>query len=167
MTNNDYVLRQIVLGAGVSSGYPLGSNLLRIINDICQIESPIKIENSDEFLSMVKVFAENLKKSCATSIDFYTTRIADKKMQIVAKSLIGAVLKQYKTDLKNTWYGDLLPLFFPEDVVFKKPEEKLKRISELAKEVRIVTFNYDIYKSFNDFVLSTSQIYGLTNLHFG
>ena len=116
---------------------------------------------------MVKVFAENLKKSCATSIDFYTTRIADKKMQIVAKSLIGAVLKQYKTDLKNTWYGDLLPLFFPEDVVFKKPEEKLKRISELAKEVRIVTFNYDIYKSFNDFVLSTSQIYGLTNLHFG
>ncbi|NBX52939.1 MAG: hypothetical protein EBT63_04745 [Proteobacteria bacterium] len=175
MTNNDYVLRQIVLGAGASSGYPLGSDLLRIIDDICQIASPIKIENSneefiknpDEFLSMAWVFAKNLKKSCATSIDFYTTRIADKKMQIVAKSLIGAILNQYKTDLSSSWYGNLLPLFFPADVSFKRPEEKLEMIIELAKEVRIVTFNYDIYKSFNDFVLSTSQIYGLTNLHFG
>ena len=67
-----------------------------------------------------------MKKSCATSIDFYTTRIADKEMQIVAKSLIGGVLNQYKADLSSSWYGDLLPLFFPEDIGFKKPEEKLE-----------------------------------------
>jgi hypothetical protein len=164
MTNNDKVLRQIVLGAGASSGYPLGSDLLRIIAGISKFFNPtipaefitklksIKFENhekelitdAEDFLIKVKNFAENLKKSCATSIDFYTTRIADKKMQIVAKSLIGAVLKQYKTDLKNTWYGDLLPLFFPEDVVFKKPEEKLEMIIGLSKKIRIITFNYDL-----------------------
>ena len=164
MTNNDKVLRQIVLGAGASSGYPLGSNLLGIIAGISKFFNPtipaefitklksIKFENhekelitdAEDFLIKVKNFAENLKKSCATSIDFYTTRIADKKMQIVAKSLIGAVLKQYKTDLKNTWYGDLLPLFSPEDVVFKKPEEKLEMIIKLTTEIRIVTFNYDL-----------------------
>jgi len=65
-------------------------------------------------------------------------------MQIVAKSLIGGVLNQYKTDLNSSWYGDLLPLFFPEDVGFKKPEEKLEMIIELTKKIRIVTFNYDL-----------------------
>ena len=35
MSNNDsQVLRQIVLGAGASSGYPLGSDLLGIIKGI-------------------------------------------------------------------------------------------------------------------------------------
>ena len=165
MSNNDsQVLRQIVLGAGASSGYPLGSDLLRIIAEISKFFNStiptelitklksIKLENhekelitdAEDFLIKVKNFAENLKKSCATSIDFFTTRIADKKMQIIAKSLIGAVLKQYKTDLNDTWYGDLLPLFFPEDVVFKKPEEKLEMIIELSKKIRIITFNYDL-----------------------
>jgi hypothetical protein len=102
------------------------------------------ITDAEDFLIKVKNFAENLKKSCATSIDFYTTRIADKKMQIVAKSLIGGVLNQYKTDLNSSWYGDLLPLFFPEDIGFKKPEEKLEMIIELTKKIRIVTFNYDL-----------------------
>ena len=167
MSNNDsQVLRQIVLGAGASSGYPLGSDLLGIIAHILTFinknfveyqvsENFLPLSKSEnvvnegtkdlkDFLINVKNFAENLKKSCATSIDFYTTRIADKKMQIIAKSLIGAVLKQYKTDLKDTWYGDLLPLFFPEDVGFKKPEEKLEMIIELTKKIRIVTFNYDL-----------------------
>jgi hypothetical protein len=165
MSNNDsQVLRQIVLGAGASSGYPLGSDLLGIIKGIsnffnsnilteliAQLKS-INLKNNEkelitdavDFLINVKNFAENLKKSCATSIDFYTTRIADKKMQIVAKSLIGAVLKQYKTDLNSSWYGNLLPLFFPEDIGFKKPEEKLEMIIELTKKIRIVTFNYDL-----------------------
>jgi hypothetical protein len=102
------------------------------------------ITDAEDFLIKVKNFAENLKKSCATSIDFYTTRIANKEMQIVAKSLIGAILKQYKTDLNSSWYGDLLPLFFPEDIGLKKPEEKLEMIIELTKKIRIVTFNYDL-----------------------
>jgi hypothetical protein len=165
MSNNDsQVLRQIVLGAGASSGYPLGSDLLEIIKGISNFFNSnilteliaklksINLENNEkelitdaeDFLINVKNFAENLKKSCATSIDFYTTRIADKKMQIVAKSLIGAVLKQYKTDLNSSWYGNLLPLFFPEDIGFKKPEEKLEMIIELTKKIRIVTFNYDL-----------------------
>jgi hypothetical protein len=167
MSNNDsQVLRQIVLGAGASSGYPLGSDLLGIIAHILTFinknfveyqvsENFLPLSKSEnvvnegtkdlkDFLINVKNFAENLKKSCATSIDFFTTRIADKKMQIIAKSLIGGVLKQYKTDLNDTWYGDLLPLFFPEDVGFKKPEEKLEMIIELTKKIRIVTFNYDL-----------------------
>lgn len=167
MSNNDSkVLRQIVLGAGASSGYPLGSDLLDIIAHILTFinknfveyqvsENFLPLSKSEnvvnegtkdlkDFLINVKNFAENLKKSCATSIDFFTTRIADKKMQIIAKSLIGGVLKQYKTDLNDTWYGDLLPLFFPADVGFKKPEEKLEMIIELSKKIRIVTFNYDL-----------------------
>jgi len=100
MSNNDsQVLRQIVLGAGASSGYPLGSDLLGIIAGISKFLNytiltelitkfnSIKLENhkkelitdAEDFLIKVKNFAENLKKSCATSIDFYTTRIADKK----------------------------------------------------------------------------------------
>ena len=170
MTNNDKVLRQIVLGAGASSGYPLGSDLLGIIADLstwinnekefkiyllrqlihahefAKLENGVNTATKDLKLFLFKVqdFAENLKKSCATSIDFFTTRIADEKMQIIAKSLIGGVLKQYKTDLKDTWYGNLLPLFFPADVGFKKPEEKLEMIIKLTKEIRIVTFNYDL-----------------------
>jgi hypothetical protein len=65
-------------------------------------------------------------------------------MQIIAKSLIGAVLKQYKTDLSPSWYGNLLPLFFPADISSKRTEEKLKMIIELTKKIRIVTFNYDL-----------------------
>ena len=167
MSNNDsQVLRQIVLGAGASSGYPLGSDLLGIIAHILTFinknfveyqvsENFLPLSKSEnvvnegtkdlkDFLINVKNFAENLKKSCATSIDFFTTRIADKKMQIIAKSLIGGVLKQYKTDLSSSWYGNLLPLFFPADVGFKKPEEKLEMIIELSKKIRIVTFNYDL-----------------------
>ena len=38
MSNNDsQVLRQIVLGAGASSGYPLGSELLGIIKKRYQV----------------------------------------------------------------------------------------------------------------------------------
>jgi len=167
MTNNQ-VLRQIVLGAGASAGYPLGNDLLKLIagdnqnsllgkitNYNLQLPQSLKpidtknskiecIKDASYFIEKIKNFAENLNKSCATSIDFYTTRIADQKMQIVAKSLIGAILNQFKTDLESSWYGNLLPLYFPEDIISKTANEKLQRIIELSKNIRIVTFNYDL-----------------------
>ena len=81
MSNNDsQVLRQIVLGAGASSGYPLGSDLLWIIKGISNFFNSnilteliaklksINLENNEKelitdaevFLINVKNFAENL-----------------------------------------------------------------------------------------------------------
>jgi hypothetical protein len=98
-------------------GHQVSENLL----PLSKSGNEVNIGSTDlkDFLIKVKNFAENLKKSCATSIDFYTTRIADKEMQIVAKSLIGAVLKQYKTDLNSSWYGVYYHYFSPKILVLK------------------------------------------------
>jgi len=162
---SDILERQIILGAGASDGFPTGSELLKKIKKIgnCvkrnfEIKNPVmygdgkaftKKElmehvNDEDFLKNVAELAHNLKVSCATSIDFYTSRIADPKKQKVAEALIGAIIGSYQLQKEETWYGYLLPLFFPANIGELSSDEKKVKIEEKVKEIRIVTFNYDL-----------------------
>lgn len=174
MTKNSFVERQIVLGAGASSGgYPLGDKLIEKIKEISgcvedcfKSPNPIIFYHGDNFVTkiaftkkeLLKVVGDgsekffqylvdlrsDLKRSCATSIDFYTSRICQPERQKVAEALIGAIIKSCKTDLSETWYGHLLPLFFPPNISELDDNQKISAITELVSEVRIVTFNYDL-----------------------
>lgn len=166
---SDVVERQIILGAGASDGFPAGSQLLKDIKAIgdcvkCSLENPnspydyglgykVKVsfikkelENlgNEDFLKNVAELAHNLKVSCATSIDFYTSRIADPKKQKVAEALIGAIISSYQLQKEKTWYGYLLPLFFPANISELSPDKKKEEIEKEVKKIRIVTFNYDL-----------------------
>ncbi len=167
MINNNFVERQIVLGAGASSGYPLGNKLIENIRYLkrtiigsrglefrsttnefhfsdSQEDNQKKIGEFHGFSKKVAELAEDIERSCATSIDFYTSRICQPEMQKVAEALIGAIIKSCKTDLSKTWYGHLLPLFFPPNISELSPSQKIETITELVSKVRIVTFNYDL-----------------------
>lgn len=166
MSEKNLLERQIVLGAGASDGFPLGSALLdniiiigKLIKDTVFKEGGVyytnrgtvdavyllkEVNKNPLFFETIRDLAFDIEKSCATSIDFYTSRIANKERQKVAEALIGAIIKSYKIDKVATWYGHLLPLVFPENISELSAQEKINKIEEKIAKIRIVTFNYDL-----------------------
>jgi hypothetical protein len=150
MSNN--IERLIVLGAGASSGYPLGSELIEEIKQYKNLTKDYFGDNnmskeSDEysrFLQDIIDFATDVANSVAPSIDFYTSRIHDKEKQKIAKYLIASIVSSYKIDQEKCWYGHLLQLFFPIFQSDQSNEDKLSKIQELCKKIKIITFNYDL-----------------------
>ena len=198
MNDKKIIERQIVLGAGASAGYPMGSELLEMlkINDN-DVKSKFKFIVFIEFLnylyykkssgflmisryyenynveynklnnhpryqnkndsyyddlkkiiSEIIIFSNNLKKSSATSIDYFVSRITNQDQQALVKALIGSIINSYQTNIEETWYGNLLPLYFPDYVeanTLKETIEKTKEeITKLCEKIRILTFNYDL-----------------------
>lgn len=172
------VKRQIVLGAGASDGFPLGSELLKILkkdvkNYIEEFILPksevfilsksdskpayeyyqkeiIKInldgisDEFKEFCQQVLILLQNLEKSSATSIDYFASRISDKYHQAIAKALIRNIIQSYNTKIEETWYGNLLPIYFPDYVEGDKVRNTIDAIIQKSKEIQIITFNYDL-----------------------
>ncbi len=202
--SKDFVERQIILGAGASDGYPLGSKLIEQIIDIGRfltkifdpsfvdwnqkgaalqylssmaneaIEIPIMQRNElsviqnlgnvvnkegllkcvpdEKFLKNIAEISFDIKNSCATSIDFYTSRIHNIEKQKIIESLIAAIINSYSLDLEKTWYGHLLPLFFPSSFDEQSSEQKISSIEERVKNIKVITFNYDL--SLEEFLYS-------------
>jgi len=152
--SENFVERQIILGAGASDGYPLGEELMELIiflgND-GMIAGKVESERVT-FYNKIKLVAQDLKICKPNSIDYYAMRL-DKERHNILKSLIIATIEShepYQQDLEqgkiDTWYGNLLPLLFPEGLGFS--ENKLEKIENHLKEkensLKIITFNYDI-----------------------
>jgi len=155
---SDVVERQIILGAGASDGFPLGSELMDIIKKIGhdfsnnpggfhpadkQRNATLKKVDSS-FLNDLLGLIRDIENSCAVSIDFYTSRIRNKNRQKISEALVGAIINSFEFDRATTWYGHLLQIFFPESFDFQSSEKKLKSIKDKVKAVRIITFNYDL-----------------------
>jgi hypothetical protein len=198
MNDKKIIERQIVLGAGASAGYPMGSELLEMlkINDN-DVKSKFKFIVFIEFLnylyykkssgflmisryyenynveynklnnhpryqnkndsyyddlkkiiSEIIIFSNNLKKSSATSIDYFVSRITNQDQQALVKALIGSIINSYQTNIEETWYGNLLPLYFPDYVETNSLRETIQKtieeITKLCEKIRILTFNYDL-----------------------
>jgi hypothetical protein len=164
------VKRQIVLGAGASDGFPLGSELLKILKkDVKNYIEEFILRKSDsksayeyyqkeiikinldgisdefkEFCQQVLILLQNLEKSSATSIDYFASRISDKYHQAIAKALIRNIIQSYNTKIEETWYGNLLPIYFPDYVEGDKVRNTIDAIIQKSKEIQIITFNYDL-----------------------
>ena len=177
--NDKKIARQIVLGAGASAGYPMGSELLGITKDKVRYHlanyypdhfkfsgdeknsyedqqkdiigfflGGEKLYDAEKFSKELFTFSNNLKQSSATSIDYFVSRITNQDQQALAKALIGSIINSYQTNIEETWYGNLLPLYFPDYVeanTLKETIEKTKEeITKLCEKIRILTFNYDL-----------------------
>lgn len=153
--SEDCVKRQIILGAGASDGYPLGSELLELIvfsgTDGCfPVEAKPKQER--EFYEKLSFIARDIKICRPPSIDSYAMRLVGDSCDVI-KSLIIAIIESHesvKRDVEqgniDIWYGNLIPLLFPEGLVLSPVNERLKLIENNFKEnsLKIITFNYDI-----------------------
>lgn len=165
--SENFVERQIVLGAGASDGYPLGGELLEevvklgklirnrfykddegeyVTNRLNTNDTMLLIyfNKNKLFVETVRDLALDIEKSRPTSIDFYTSRIADTEKQKVVEALIGTIINSRILNASETWYGHLLPLFFPPNISQLDAKKKQEEIEKQVKKIQIVTFNYDL-----------------------
>ena len=161
MTEEKFVKRQIVLGAGASAndggGYPLGIELIKFIcqnNDVFiqrafeeivakDQSNPSKKEEISSFESDLKKFIQALKNSSAQSIDSFIVRQSDENMRKVGYSLIAGIILSFGLQ-KIDWYGNLLPLIFPAINIGDDEGKKIEKLKNKLEELRLVTFNYDL-----------------------
>ncbi len=153
--SENFVERQIVLGAGASDGFPLGGELIELIIFLGLEGMPSQIKKEEKhFSEMVRKIAQDIKILKPSSIDYYAMRLEEDYYNVV-RSIIIAIIESHqpnKEDLErgdiNTWYGHLQSLLVPQGVAFVEAKDRVKKIkdhlNEVGNSLRIITFNYDI-----------------------
>lgn len=171
-SNENFVERQIVLGAGASrncdnSGFPLGSGLKdEILGLLSVVSNTVDRKEGgcdSDIYHKLKEFLENFKTSGLDSIDAFIARTSDQdnverthdlgfahglddiSSDKIGCALIAAIIRHYqdkKTEIE--WYGKLIPLFFPAIKIEDSAEDILTEFEKNIKNLRVITFNYDL-----------------------